>query len=673
MTDGPNPNSPLESGRRYPAGTELDRACRRRVGQPETMAALLLVVALCFPAAALAQSEEVLHSFNTGGDDGAVDPGAGLIQASDGSFYGVSVGGGGGGGRCGSCGTVFKIDSTGNITSLHQFAGSPNDGNGPAASLVQAGDGNFYGTTGSGGASNLGTVFKMDSAGTVTILHSFAGAPSDGSDPEAGLIQASDGNFYGTTRFGGSAGHGTVFKMDSAGNVTILHSFAGTSGDGGGPSAPLIQAGDGHFYGTTSGFGTPSLGTVFRMDFAGNLTTLHSFTGQPDGAFPYGGLLQATDGTFFGTVFKMDSAGTVTILHNFAGAPNDGAGPAAGLIGNGDFYGTTGFGGAANDGTVFKMDSAGNVTILHSFAGYATDGSQVNAGVTRASDGNYYGTTLFGGSTNSGTIYRLTCSPAPVPAISVTKCLAANTPGFVASVTGNGGDTYVWTLVHGTINSGQGTNSIGFTSAGPGTLMSLDIVETNPLNCYGTASQNLQVDFADEPPSDLAYSYVCTLGRNRITSGCGGGNYCPASPVRRDQMAVFLLKAKHGSSYLPPACTGIFTDVPCPGTFTNWIEELFHEGITGGCGGGNYCPASPVRRDQMAVFLLKAEHGSSYTPPACTGIFADVQCPGTFAAWIEQLFHESITGGCGGGDYCPANPNTRGQMAVFLTKTFNLQ
>ena len=102
-----------------------------------------------------------------------------------------------------------------------------------------------------------------------------------------------------------------------------------------------------------------------------------------------------------------------------------------------------------------------------------------------------------------------------------------------------------------------------------------------------------------------------------------------------------------------------FPDVPCPSTFADWIEALAAEGITGGCGGGNYCPTIPVRRDQMAVFLLKAEHGSAYVPPPCTGVFPDVPCPSTFADWIEQLAAENITGGCGGGNYCPSN-NTAG-------------
>ena len=178
--------------------------------------------------------------------------------------------------------------------------------------------------------------------------------------------------------------------------------------------------------------------------------------------------------------------------------------------------------------------------------------------------------------------------------------------------------------------------------------------------------------FPDVPTSQPFYTFIENLFHNGVTGGCASGGYCPDSPVTRAQMAVFLLKAEHESSYVPPACTGTFGDVPCPSLFADWIEELFHEGITGGCGSDNYCPYDPVRRDQMAAFLLKAAHGSSYVPPACTGIFPDVTCPSQFADWVEQLFYENITGGCGNGDYCPGNPNTRGQMAVFLVKTFGL-
>jgi hypothetical protein len=200
-----------------------------------------------------------------------------------------------------------------------------------------------------------------------------------------------------------------------------------------------------------------------------------------------------------------------------------------------------------------------------------------------------------------------------------------------------------------------------------------DVVVTDPDGATGTLLAGYVADFLDVPPSQQFYTYVSKLVTNEITVGVGGGNYGVDQPTLRRQMAVFLLKARHGLCYVPPPCSGVFPDVPCPSTFANWIEALAAEGITGGCGGGNYCPTSPVRRDQMAVFLLKAEHGSGYAPPACAGIFPDVPCPSPFADWIERLAAENITGGCGGGNYCPASNNTRGQMAVFISKTFNLQ
>jgi len=200
-----------------------------------------------------------------------------------------------------------------------------------------------------------------------------------------------------------------------------------------------------------------------------------------------------------------------------------------------------------------------------------------------------------------------------------------------------------------------------------------DIVVTNADGTTDTLRKAFVTDFIDVPSSNQFYSFVGKLVSNGITAGVGGGLYGVADNTLRQQMAVFLLKGKHGLCYTPPPCTGTFPDVPCPSTFAPWIEALAAEGITGGCGGGNYCPQNPVRRDQMAVFLLKAEHGSAYVPPECTGVFADVACPSTFANWIEQLAAETITGGCGNGNYCPLNNNTRGQMAVFISKAFNLQ
>ncbi|MBI5293976.1 MAG: S-layer homology domain-containing protein [Chloroflexi bacterium] len=181
--------------------------------------------------------------------------------------------------------------------------------------------------------------------------------------------------------------------------------------------------------------------------------------------------------------------------------------------------------------------------------------------------------------------------------------------------------------------------------------------------------------FADVPVGYWAISHIESLYANGITVGCTVSplNYCPANPVTRAQMAVFLLKAMYGAAYVPADATGtIFNDVPASNPFAKWIEQLAAEGITGGCGGGNYCPNTPVTREQMAIFLLVAEHGTGYTPPAATGVFADVPADYWAAPWIEQLAAEGITGGCGGGNFCPKTVVTRAQMAVFLVSAFNL-
>ena len=199
---------------------------------------------------------------------------------------------------------------------------------------------------------------------------------------------------------------------------------------------------------------------------------------------------------------------------------------------------------------------------------------------------------------------------------------------------------------------------------------------TNTDGLSGTLANGWFADFLDVDQGDIFHDDVEKLIRNAVTAGCGAGNYCRNDPVTRAQMAVFLLKSALGAAYLPPDCTGtVFLDVPCTGgPFDAWVEDLSTRGITGGCGGGNYCPDSSVTRAQMAAFLLKTDLGAAYEPPACTGtIFLDVPCTGgIFDPWIEDLSTRGITGGCGGASYCPGSAATRGQMAVFLVKTFEL-
>ncbi len=191
-----------------------------------------------------------------------------------------------------------------------------------------------------------------------------------------------------------------------------------------------------------------------------------------------------------------------------------------------------------------------------------------------------------------------------------------------------------------------------------------------------TAALHVGGSFPDVPTNNLFYPFVENLLHNGVTGGCAGGGYCPGSNVTRAQMAVFLLKARWGAVFLPPSATGsVFPDVPVSNPFARWIEELSREGVTGGCGGGLYCPDNPVTRQQMAVFLLKTLQGPFYAPDPCGGDFDDVPCPSQFADWIEDLAGRSITGGCSVTPplYCPLNSVLRQQMAAFLVKTFGLQ
>jgi hypothetical protein len=176
-----------------------------------------------------------------------------------------------------------------------------------------------------------------------------------------------------------------------------------------------------------------------------------------------------------------------------------------------------------------------------------------------------------------------------------------------------------------------------------------------------------------DPASHFAFFFIEALARSGVTGGCGGTIYCPDDSVTRAQMAVFLERGMRGSGFSPPPATGtVFNDIASTDFAAAFIEQLFADGITGGCGGGNYCPNNPVTRAQMAVFLLRAKHGAAYSPPPPTGVFNDVPT-GSFAdRWIEQLAAEGITGGCGSGNYCPDNPVTRAQMAVFLVRAFEL-
>jgi uncharacterized repeat protein (TIGR03803 family) len=382
-----------------------------------TLASLLLSLAVMAAVASSVKTFTILFDFD--GSHGS-RPNASLVQGADGGLYGTTEKGG-----ANDFGTVFEIKTGGTLTTLHSFCTHKNcaDGAYPVTALIQATDGSFYGTTQDGGANNGGTVFKMAETGALATLHSFCSQTNcnDGSDP-SGLVLGADGSFYGTTFFGGTSGMGTVFEITSAGAFSTLYDFCSQGDscpDGSSPGAPLVQAVDGNFYGTTEAGGTNNDGTLFKISPAGKLTTLHNFD-LTDGTGSTSGLIQATDGNFYGTsevggtnaagtVFKMTPGGTLTTLYNFCvqGYPClDGAAPLGGLVEatDGNLYGTTVNGGVDNVGTVFTISATGKL-IMRSFR--ADGGNYPYAALLQASNGSFYGTTFGGGTNNDGIVYAL--------------------------------------------------------------------------------------------------------------------------------------------------------------------------------------------------------------------------------------------------------------------------
>jgi uncharacterized repeat protein (TIGR03803 family) len=386
---------------------------------------IILVVFMAAAMATHAQTFTTLHSFDS--TDGS-EPQASLVQATDGNLYGTTFDGGASSACTGGCGTVFKISPSGALTTLHSFDST--DGKNPWAGVIQASNGNFYGTTLYGGANTYGTIFEITASGTLTTLHTFDW--TDGANPRAGLIQASNGNFYGTTSSGGANGYGTVFKITSSGTLTTLHSFDSTDGEN--PNAALIQATNGSFYGTTLRGGTYEQGVFFKITSSGTLTTLYNFCSQSnctDGEVLTAGVIQGADGNFYGTteyggtdnagtVFKITSSGKLTTLASFD--VTDGEYPYAGLLQatDGNFYGTTWAGGSSDNGTIFKVTSSGTLTTLHSFSG--SDGNYPYVALIQDTNGTFYGTTQYGGAgVGVGTVFSLSEGLAPFVKILTTS------------------------------------------------------------------------------------------------------------------------------------------------------------------------------------------------------------------------------------------------------------
>ena len=366
-------------------------------------------------------SFSVLHGFT--GPDGA-RPWASLVRDVAGNLYGTTSAGG-----AFDSGTVFKLDPNGNETVLYNFTGGA-DGWFPAeGELALDNAGNIYGAASAGGSGRFGLLFRLDAAGTETVLYTFTGG-ADGGGPHGSVALDAAGNLYGTAQMGGAFGSGVVFKLDTAGNETVLHSFHAGE-DGGAPVGNLLLDKAGNLYGVTFDGGSANEGVVFKIDAAGNETVLHTFTG-PDGAVPESALVQDSNGNLYGTtelggansqgtVVKIDSAGNETVLYSFTGML-DGSSPIGkmALDSRGNLFGTTDSGGNSTNcafgcGVVFKLDPTGKQTVLHNFVG--TDGSQV-LGLILDSQGNLYGTASAGAATtcngftsDCGSAFKLTLVP----------------------------------------------------------------------------------------------------------------------------------------------------------------------------------------------------------------------------------------------------------------------
>jgi len=311
---------------------------------------------------------------------------------------------------------------------LHSFINDTFTDGAVPSGVIQGTDGSFYGVTTYGGATGNGTVFKVTPTGTESVLYSFVNGLGDGFNPSGNLIQATNGSFYGTAPDGGAYGDGAIFEITPSGRESVLYSFNANANDGYGPGSGVIQATDGNLYGTTPGNGSDvnkSFGAVFKVTLSRQETLVYTFQGQyaSDGQLPEAGLVQGVDGNFYGTtseggvglsgtVFKLTPTGVETVLNNFDTSVStsvNGFHPAASLIqaSDGNLYGITNLG-ESNGGAVFQVTPQGVTTPVYSFGANSSDGAHSEANLIQASDGNFYGTTSTGGAYGYGTIFRIT-------------------------------------------------------------------------------------------------------------------------------------------------------------------------------------------------------------------------------------------------------------------------
>ena len=455
----------------------------------------ILILPLITPRVYGSATFTSLISFN--GTNGA-GPVAGLVQGRDGNFYGTAPNGG-----ASNSGTIFAISADGTFfTNFYNFAGGTNGAN-PVGGLIVGTDGNFYGTTYAGGASNAGTVFQISSNGAFTQLAQLS--VTNGANPDVALMQAPDGSLYGGTRYGGpypnttqgGTGYGTIFRLATNGILTTPVLFNSTNGAN---PAALMLGNDGNFYGTTAWGGSISsfklgFGTIFRLSPDGTFSNLYNFSGGNDGGFPQAGLVQANNGILYGstqsggsnsigTLFQITADGQFLSLLSFP-ASSVGSYPYDAMIqaSDGNLYGTTYLGGnlsTTQRGTIFQLTPAGGLTSLLQFTGTngAVLGANPQSSLVQGTDGNFYGTTVGGGLYNNGTVFRLSLPLAPVFK-SIVKT------GNTVTLVWSSAASQTYQLAYST-NLAQGIwNNIGSAVvATNGTMTGLDPSATDPDRFY---------------------------------------------------------------------------------------------------------------------------------------------------------------------------------------------
>ncbi|MBK9208838.1 MAG: SBBP repeat-containing protein [Anaerolineales bacterium] len=589
---------------------------------------------------------------------------------------------------------VSKLDANGDFVWAKRMGGSDYD---YGYGIAVDGDGNVY-TTGSfrgtvdfdpgAGTTNLISaglddifVSKLDSSGSFVWAKRLGGSSAD----VAGDIAVDgSGNVYTTGYFGGTAdfdpGAGTadltpagsndifVSKLDSSGNFVWAKNMGGSGSDGG------------------NGIALDSNGYVYTAGGFWDTADFDPGAGNAE--------LTSAGGTDI-FVSKLDSNGGFVWAKNMGGASNDPmydmAVDSSGNVYTTGFFldtadfdpgaGTTNLTSRGGDIFISKLDNNGNFIWAESIGGADLD---LGKGIAVDGSGYVYTTGSFSYTVDFdpgvGTLNLTSASGARD--IFVSKLLPAFTATF--DVNGGSGSMSPQEAISATALTANTFTRASYTFAGwntaaNGSGTSYADGATYPFDADVTLYAkwtSTGPTFSDVPTNHWAFSYIEKLFASGITAGCGAGIYCPDNTVTRDQMAVFLLKGMHGASYTPPAVgasTG-FGDVAATHWAAAWIKQLAAEGITSGCGAGNYCPDAAVTRAEIAIFLLKAKNGSSYSPPAVgasTG-FSDVAIDYWAAAFIKQLVTDGITSGCGAGVYCPDSDVTRAQMAIFLVRTFNL-